>query len=109
MRASRSQTATSRPASRHVVTANVRGSRVHVRRALEVVIQHARRNVIAQDQPRRIGPFFVVKRILAGGALRPIPKRRRSSSFHQDDVAFGGAAEAGLKEMHQRHPDLRAA
>jgi hypothetical protein len=27
-------------------------------------------------------------------------------NFHQDYLALGGAAEAGLKEMHQWHADF---
>jgi hypothetical protein len=29
-----------------------------------------------------------------------------AENFHQDDAALGGAAEAGLEEMHQRHADF---
>ena len=70
-RASRSQTATSRPprAIRWPRMCALRGptSAAH----LEIVMQHPRRNKIAQDQPRRFGPFFVVERIFAAGDFAP--------------------------------------
>ncbi len=58
-------------APRHQVAADVRAACPDIGRMLEIVMQHARSDVIAQDQPRRFGPFFVVKRIFAAGDLAP--------------------------------------
>ena len=69
------------------------------------VSKHARGDVIAQDQPRRLGPLLVVERIFAGSDFAPAGDAS-GLGFHQDDVALGGAAEAGFEEMHQRHADL---
>ena len=92
-------------AARHQVTADVRAARADFGRASKIVMQHARRDIIAQDQPGRFGPLFVVERILARGDFAPAGNAA-ADDFHQHDAALGGPAEAGLKEMHQRHPDF---
>ena len=105
MRASRSQTAASSPPRAIWCPRMCAAARADFGRALESVIQHARRGIVAQDQPRRFGPLLVVERILAGGDFAPAGNAA-ARDFDQDDVALGGPAEAGLEEMHQRHPDL---
>ncbi len=91
--------------ARHVVAADVGRQRIHAGGALELAPEHSRRRVIAQDHPRRAGPFLVVERAFAGGDLAPAghPFALR---FHQDDMALGSAPKTGLEEMDQRHADL---
>ena len=38
--------------------------------------------------------------------ISPHPEKPSDDDLDQHHVAFIGAAEAGLEEMHQRHPDL---
>jgi hypothetical protein len=92
-------------AARHQVASDVRTTRPDMGRTLEFVMQHPRGDVIAQDHPGRFGPFFVVERIFAAGNFTPA-RKAIAFDFHQDDAALGGAAEAGLEEMHQRHADF---
>ena len=91
--------------TRHVVAADVRRQRVHLRGAVDRAAQHARRRVVAQDHPRRPGPLLVVERAFAGRHFAPAG-HALALHFHQDDVALGGAPETGFEEMHQRHFDL---
>jgi hypothetical protein len=43
--------------------------------------------------------------MLAGGDFAPTGDAVRVG-LDEDDVALGGAAEAGFEKMHQRHADL---
>ena len=104
-RASRSQTASSRP-PRAIWWPRIWAvSGYDFGGAQQLAAEHARDGVIAQDQPGRIGPLLVVERVLAGGHFAPAGDAV-AVHFHQDDVALGGAAEAGLEKVHQRHADL---
>src|SRR5262245_16741502 len=55
--------------------------------------------------PGGVNRLFAVKRIFSGNALAPT-LRTIGMQRHQQDAAFGSAAEAGLEEMHQRHADF---
>ena len=92
-------------AARHVVAADVRRERVDIGRARRVrgPARAGWRNRAESATPSRSTPRC--RRDSRRPSLRPSRKRRRLH-LHQDDVALGGAAEAGLEEMHQRHADL---
>src|SRR5262249_37762242 len=62
-------------------------------------------NVIAHDQPRRIGPLLVIERILAAGDFAPAGKAV-GDHLCDNNLPLGGAAETGFEEMHQRHADF---
>ena len=87
------------------MAADVLGTIVDFGGALEIVMQNARRYIIREDGPDRRGPFFVIERMFAGGDFAPAGEAA-GGHFDQDDGALIGAAETGLKEMHQRHLDL---
>src|SRR5579859_2660334 len=87
------------------MAADVLGAIVNFGGAFEIVMQNARRNIIGENGPDGCGPLFVVEGMLAGGDFAPAGKAF-GNHFDQHYEALIGAAEAGLKEMHQRHLDL---
>ena len=70
-RASRSQTAASRPPRAMLWPRMCAVSGITSAALCEFAAEHARRDVIAQDRPRGIGPLLVVERVLAGGDFAP--------------------------------------
>src|SRR5579864_9476856 len=87
------------------MTAYVCGPSPNIGRAVEHVLENPRSYVVAQDEPRRLGPFLVVERILAGCHFAPTGNTA-GLNLDQDHPTFLRTAEAGLEEVHQRHPDL---
>ena len=59
-------------AGRHAMPAHVPGESSHGLGAVEYRPDHAWSEVVAQQQPRGVGPFFVVEGMLAAGRPRPI-------------------------------------
>src|SRR5579872_7232517 len=89
----------------HVMAADVFGAPIDFVGALEIVMQNARRYVIGENGPDGCGPLLVIEGMFAGGDFAPAGEAA-GNHFDQNDGALVGAAEAGLKEMHQRHLDL---
>ena len=86
------------PADMRTAIGDLRGTR-------ERKLQQPRSHIIPHDHPSRIGPFFVVEGVLAGGDFT-VPGEAVAMGFDQNDVARVGAGEAGLEEVHQGHADL---
>ena len=91
--------------ARHQVAADVGRERRHRFGSRQVFAGNARGGVVAQDGPGGFGPLLVIEGVLPRGDLAPAGDAA-AGRFHQDHLAFVGAAEAGLEEMHQRHADL---
>src|SRR5262249_44159918 len=78
---------------------------VDLRRALKLLMQHARRNIIANNVPRRIRPFLVIEGMLTTSDLAPPRNAAGRVNLDEDDLALVGAAKACFEEMDQGHPD----
>ena len=77
----------------------------HIVSTRELLTDDTRGTVVAHNGPCRSSPLFVVKRVFPGGDFAPTGNAVRYY-FDQDNVAFVSAAEAGFKEVNQRHPHL---
>src|SRR5260370_691771 len=71
----------------------------------DCLAQNPRRQILLNGVPRRVNRLFVIKRIFTCHTLAP-SLRAVGVQGEQQDTAFSGALEAGLKEMDQRHADL---
>src|ERR1700689_370039 len=87
------------------MSANVRSACSGFLRARQFMPEHPRRDVIANDEPRRFGPLLVIKRIFARGDFAPAGNAV-GNYFNQNNLALIGSPETGLEKMDQRHPDL---
>jgi hypothetical protein len=87
------------------VSTDARKERYDIGAAREALAQESGAELGGDGIPRSIDRFFVVIRMLAGDALAPDVKPLRVEGDEQD-AALVGAAEAGLKKMHERHADL---
>ena len=91
--------------ARHLVAEDVRGEIGGLSSARDVPAEDLRDDVVAENQPGRLGPLFVVERVLSGGDFPP-SRHAIGDYFHQHHVTLGGAAEAGLEKVNQRQADL---
>ena len=81
------------------------GLRRFSRAMLDVLAQQRRRQVFGDGEPRGVDGLFQIKRVFAGHALAP-GCEAFAVQCDQDDAASGGASEAGLKKLDQRHIDF---
>ena len=79
-RASRSQNGGFHASTCHAMAADVREAIGDVGRRLEFLTEHARRYIIAHDQPGCVGPLFVVERVLTAGDFAPAGEAVRDHS-----------------------------
>ena len=86
---------------RHVVAADGFQRRKYLSRVIEVDAEHARRDELRDDVPRRLVRFGAVVRILLGDAFT---ERGHAAPVqpYEDEVLVVRAAEAGFEKVHER-------
>jgi hypothetical protein len=74
--------------------------------ALDLVIQHHRREKFRKRRPARVSPFVAVKRPFAGSAFSPPLGPIRIGNTREDDAPFSSATETGFEKVNERQANF---